>query len=176
MNAPDHPVAVLEREHQVILSVLDAVDRRAAAGPGDPDSDRSFWVDVSRFLAGYADDWHHKKEEDLLFPVLAQKDLGCGPIPVMLAEHEQGRALRADLGTALQAGDLGLAARTAATLSLLLRDHIAKEDQVLFQMARHFVEPGEIRAGFDALENGPDAVAARDFEALAQRLAAQTVA
>ena len=64
-----------------------------------------------------------------------------GPIAVMLSEHEQGRAYTRGLREAaenLQAGDKGavpIVVRNARGYAALLRQHIMKEDNVLFPMA-----------------------------------------
>ena len=170
MTSENHPVALLEQEHQVILKVLTAMESKAAGTRPDAPVDSVFWTDVVRFLGDYADGWHHKKEEDLLFPVLAAKDLGCTPVPVMLMEHEEGRRLRGELMAAVAAGDGAAVARSAQAFVNLLRDHIQKEDMVLFQMARQLVPAAEIAAAFEAVEKGEGAAGARELEALAESI------
>jgi hemerythrin-like domain-containing protein len=73
----------------------------------------------------------------------------AGPIGVMLAEHEQGRAYSRALREAarqLAAGDdtaRGTVLRHARDYIMLLRQHIAKEDNVLFPMAANLIPPAE---------------------------------
>jgi hemerythrin-like domain-containing protein len=134
------PSAVLKAEHQVILGVLDVLenllDRPAAGGRLEPEP----LGRCIEFFRLYADACHHAKEEDLLFPVLEERGIPNegGPIGVMLYEHRVARSLVARMGEALARLDEtdGLAAtefRAAARDYLeLLRQHIFKEDHVLF--------------------------------------------
>jgi hemerythrin-like domain-containing protein len=72
---------------------------------------------------------HREGEEGLLFPALG---LDMGAVPVLVAEHEE---IHADL-FALTSGQDALRARRAAEhLIDLLREHIAKEDDLVFPLA-----------------------------------------
>lgn len=136
-------IDTLMAEHRLIERVLDALEAatvRLERGEAVPPS---FFASCADFVAGFADGCHHHKEEGLLFPALLAAGLPAenGPVAVMLAEHEQGRlhtrAMRAAAarladGEEAASQDLVLAARAYAAL---LRQHIAKEDQVLFPMA-----------------------------------------
>lgn len=134
---------ILKAEHEVILTILDCLERVATDAAGS----RAIDVDAARqildFLGTFADRCHHGKEEDHLFPMLIRKGLprGVGPIAVMLDEHDRGRAEVAELRAALDAHerqDAGAAVRFgehARAYVQLLREHIAKENDVLFPMA-----------------------------------------
>jgi len=140
-GAAERPSAVLKAEHQVILGVLDVLenllDRPPTEGGLETEPLRRC-VDFFRF---YADACHHAKEEDLLFPVLEARGIPNegGPIGVMLYEHRVGRTLVARMAEALAGLDAADAAaegafREAARDYLeLLRQHIFKEDHVLFE-------------------------------------------
>ncbi len=84
----------------------------------------------------------------------------------MLFEHRQGRALVAQMAEALDgapAGDEAACAQmTAAARGYLqlLRNHIHKEDNVLFNMADFMVDP----PGCQRLCQQYDVVCARHFE------------
>ena len=134
---------VLREEHEVILRVLAGVRelvRRLEAGePVEADPVEL----VLEFITGFADGCHHKKEEDSLFPLLERRGLprGGGPLAVMLMEHDLGRRLVGDMREALdglRAGDVAARAelaRAARGYHDLLREHIDKENGVLFPMA-----------------------------------------
>ena len=88
---------ILMQEHEVILRVIGALEietDRLAAGQ---DVRPGFFLDAADFIKGFADGCHHKKEEGVLFEAMTAAGLPqqSGPIGVMLAEHEQGRALHA---------------------------------------------------------------------------------
>ena len=94
------------------------------------------------FFQLFADACHHAKEEDLLFPVLESRGVPNegGPIGVMLHEHRLGRQYVGAMAAALErlgAGDATARSdlvRAAHDYLDLLRQHISKEDNVLFMM------------------------------------------
>lgn len=144
-----HPTDSLSQDHRVIERVLNALEglaRRLVAGQAVPPQ---CFIDAAAFITGFADGAHHRKEEDLLFPALEEAGLPRygGPIGVMLAEHEEGRAYTAALREAagrLAAGDAAAAAAVAENALgyvALLRQHIMKEDNILFAMAKRVLGP-----------------------------------
>jgi hemerythrin-like domain-containing protein len=137
------PTQVLMAEHELILQALDALEARLDRMGDEPTpADREFFEKVVEFLRGFADKCHHGKEEDLLFKKMAARGFPTqgGPIAVMLSEHQAGRAFIR--GIAEGAAGIGSDPRAAETIDRnargyldLLRNHIAKENQVLFPMA-----------------------------------------
>ena len=74
-----------------------------------------------------------------------------GPIGVMLHEHDQGRALVRQMGQAAAEYKQGRPdagaqwAHAARGYTLLLREHIAKENDILFVMAERMLSAEEQR-------------------------------
>ncbi len=152
------PTDVLRDEHDTILGALDVLEAaatRVERGTALPDT---WWPDIVAWLRGFADRNHHAKEEQSLFPALVKAGIPKegGPVGVMLAEHEEGRAFirRMELGDPRERVD---AARGYARL---LRAHIAKENDVLFQLADAVLE--------EPVQQG----LAREFETVAIELGA----
>lgn len=153
MEPTETPTAVLREEHRVILDVVgvlaDLLDRGVATGTWDFDA----LDDCVRFFRLFTDACHHGKEEDLLFPELVTRGLpdDAGPIAVMLEEHRRGRALVGRMAEALEGARRGdpekrEALRRAGEEYIdLLRGHILKEDDVLFEMADQLVEGAACR-------------------------------
>ena len=116
------------------------------------------------FFRLFADRCHHGKEEDLLFPLLEQKGLprAGGPIGVMLFEHDQGRALVQQMGDAAQSYSQGSReagpqwAGAARGYSSLLRQHIDKENNVLFMIAENLLSDTEQQALARAFEKAEE--------------------
>jgi hemerythrin-like domain-containing protein len=131
---------VLKEEHRVIEKVLDALERLAKAAET---SALAEWEKAIDFARNFADKCHHLKEENLLFPAMEARGIPRegGPIGMMLAEHEEGRGYVRAMAAALEsAAKDPLASRAilqkkAVAYIRLLREHIQKEDEVLFQMA-----------------------------------------
>ena len=138
---------VLRNEHEVILRVLGATEATANAIEAGSNVSAQYLQDTVEFLSLYADRQHHGKEEDLLFPELEEKGLprNGGPVGMMLMEHRFGPshiARMAAAATASASGDRAAAATWAdAALDYvaLLREHIAKENQILFAMAERIL-------------------------------------
>ncbi|HZK49298.1 MAG TPA: hemerythrin domain-containing protein [Thermoleophilia bacterium] len=163
------PTEDLVREHGDILAMIQVVremvrrlDAGTAVDPGHIEK-------AIYFIRHYADKYHHAKEEDLLFP--AMHDAGVpregGPIAVMLAEHDEGRAYVRNAAEALEryrAGDGAAAQVVAANLRNyggLLEQHISKENQVLYPIAdAHIGQTGqtELRWSFDHVNAKPEMV------------------
>jgi hemerythrin-like domain-containing protein len=139
---------VLMSEHRVIEKVLAAVEKlaqRPGPIPIEP------WEKALDFIRNFADRCHHLKEEGLLFPALEEHGIPRegGPIGVMLMEHEEGRGYVRAMAAALSAAgqDPGGAkerlVQNARGYLRLLREHIAKEDQILFVMVDAHLEAHE---------------------------------
>jgi hemerythrin-like domain-containing protein len=106
-----------------------------------------FFIDAADFIKGFADGCHHRKEEGVLFKAMHANGMpaGQGPIAVMLSEHEQGRKFTQGMRAAalrLQSGDASARQSLVQNVlgyAVLLRQHIQKEDQVLFPMAGRII-------------------------------------
>ena len=137
------PTEILMSEHRVIELVLTVLDKMADETFTKSAIDVPSARDVISFLQNFSDKCHHGKEEAKLFPAMERCGLprDAGPTAVMRHEHEIGRAnvrKMAEAVTAFEAGTPGSTDRfafEARGFVELLRDHIAKEDQVLFPMA-----------------------------------------
>ena len=172
----------LRREHRHILRALacaEIVARRLRAGESPPLGDLR---ELTRFFADYADGCHHAKEEAHLFPALEEHGVSRegGPLAVMLAEHDEGRECVREMREAVEGGEpsddqLGAWASAAIHFASLLRDHIGKEDHVLFRLAEDLLPPeamarlGDTFAKVEALEIGR--AVQDELEAMAARLA-----
>jgi hemerythrin-like domain-containing protein len=151
-------------EHRVIERVIASLDTATTdLAQGEPVRP-GFFLDAADFIKGFADGCHHKKEEGVLFTAMAAAGMPtqAGPIAVMLAEHEQGRAYTRGMRQAadrLQGGDDSARAdviRNARGYTALLRQHIAKEDGVLFPMADQVIPlaaQGHVAEDFERIEH-----------------------
>jgi hemerythrin-like domain-containing protein len=129
----------LENDHVYILQLTDVMEQMAKKRASDVNHLKS----VVHIIRNYADGLHHKKEEDLLFPLFEQRSAngGCGPVGVMLMEHKQGREYvqgMVDYIAAYEKGDeeaLELVFENMLNYAALLKNHIFKENNILFRMA-----------------------------------------
>lgn len=149
------PFHQLMQEHRVIELVLDAFEM--GAGLALPPA---FYERASEFVANYADAFHHAKEEERLFTFLEERGMArdYGPLGVMLHEHDTGRKHVAAMREQIRAGDLDAVRSESLAFAALLREHIAKEDEVLFPMGRAMLTPeeiAEVQASFDHVDEPP---------------------
>lgn len=174
---------VLRREHQLILNVAGALETMLNETAGDAVPDSDALSDCVTFFRLFADACHHAKEEDLLFPQLESAGLphDDGPIAVMLDEHRRGRLLVKGMAGAhpgVRAGDADARAafeRNARGYIDLIRNHIGKEDNVLFMMADQLVQGTACQQLCGAYERADGCLFGErtkaQLEALAARLA-----
>jgi hemerythrin-like domain-containing protein len=136
MNAT---IELLSAQHRDVLACLSDFEGRLQGG------DAAAAVALAEYLHQEVAQ-HFTLEEHALFPVLA-RHLGQthGPLAVMNAEHVSFRELLGDLDAALGAADPGRQQADAGALIELLRNHIAKEDHVLFPMSSQLLSPDDQR-------------------------------
>jgi hemerythrin-like domain-containing protein len=169
---PMHPTDVLTGEHRTIEARLDALEQRIRAIRGGEPFSRAYFEESLDFFRDMADGCHHAKEEKLLFPRMKQRGVpeAGGPIGVMLAEHDEGRAflraVRGNLDAAAEGspGALQAVLENASGYIELLRSHIYKEDNILFRMARMVLTPAdveELERSFAEAGRIPESAAAR---------------
>ena len=138
------PFQILEAEHQEALEALLRLEHAAqalaqhSAGAEDRETVRS----VLEVLMTSVKD-HNEKEEEALFPLLGDD----APTMIFEDEHRRLWALELDLQLALQrpAPDTQIA-RLSLEIVELLREHIARENEVLFPVARSILGPEGISA------------------------------
>ena len=153
----------LVNEHKLILRMLDLLEHNAALTAEGRYSNYQFYLDGVDFIRNFADRFHHAKEEDVLFAALVANGMPRenSPVAAMLMEHDLGRAYVRAMEEAAQAalaGDAGRnpeIAENAFGYLQLLREHIAKEDGILYPLAERVIPEGMrdgIVAGYAAAE------------------------
>jgi len=109
------------------------------------------WRKAIDFIRSFADRCHHLKEEKVFFPALEEKGIPRegGPIGMMLMEHEEGRSYVKAMAGALDGWEKGLELSQSVVIEnaraylRLLREHIQKEDEILFEMADNVLSAEE---------------------------------
>ena len=155
---------VLRNEHIYIKKVLAALRKECISIVNGNKVDFEVFEKVIDFVRNYADKYHHQKEEQHLFNVMAEqlvKDIGAGPIEGMLTEHDFGRSYIYELEQALKRykdGDMDARVDivgNAMGYEQLLTKHIDKEDNAIFNLAERKLDAtvlGKLDKDFEEIE------------------------
>jgi len=150
----------LEDDHVSILKLIDVMEMMTRkTDPKIDDLEEA--VDL---IKNFADGLHHAKEESLLFPLLGEHGFSSefGPVAAMLSDHAQGRNYVKEITENIRLLKLGelssmnLVYRNMLWYGQLLRNHIAKENNVLFRMADDVlsaVDQQSLLKQFEKIEN-----------------------
>ncbi len=161
------------------LDVLEEVCRRLESGQ---DVDADHLEKILEFIKVFADKCHHGKEEDVLFPAMEEAGVPRegGPIGVMLMEHDLGRGFVKELTEAVKAymvedeNAIKKIVESARRYVNLLKDHIYKEDNILYPLAERILsseKQSELLEKFEAIEYEKVGAGAHErFHALVHRL------
>ena len=145
--------SILSTCHEHIGERLDALarigrDLSASGSFGEPQM--AGLGDVLAFM-DTAIPIHSADEEQTLFPVLRRQPAFAGtdgtPMDCMEAEHEDHGRLLAGLKAAIVKRDATAAADLIQRIVNAYRDHIRKEEEVLYPMARHLLSDAAVIAG-----------------------------
>lgn len=176
----NNPIHMLKHEHLVIMKVVDAMDllrQRMASGEV---MNVALFREIIKFMRKFADQCHHAKEEDLLFPAmvaLGVPESGC-PIGGLKHEHIQGRELVTQLEKAIDLHAIEpvqarqIAGDTIHQMVNLYTNHIWKEDDMVFPMAEKLFNAGQLAHLEEAFEQAEETLGSEHhlFETFADSL------
>ncbi len=132
----------LTQDHKVILRALDVLEEMAFTLEGNRRVDPIDVTAILHFLRRFADEYHQTKEESALFPLLRRTIRNREDAVLhMLFEHDQERSLIEALQEALntKAGEqFGIYSHR---LAALVRNHVEKEDRILFAIVAATLTP-----------------------------------
>jgi hemerythrin-like domain-containing protein len=155
---------ILMQEHRVIEGVLNTLQAAAESAAAGGNVRPTFFSDAADFIRGFADGCHHHKEEGILFKSMADNGFPTngGPVAMMLHEHEMGRQYTRSMRAAADKWAQGdesareQAVENALGYVALLRQHIMKEDTILFPMADRAIprdKHDNVLIGFEKVEH-----------------------
>ena len=123
------PVRRLVEEHKLIKRLLTSVPDILAEIDEAQTLDKDLLLNAVSFIRGYADRFHHMKEEDILFDYT---DRDAEIIKVIFQDHDQARGFVHAIVKATEENDLETVSRNLEAYRYLLTEHIDKEDLVLY--------------------------------------------
>lgn len=172
---------MLRQDHEDIQTVLAILAELSNRLEEDNDVPIDDLATVLRYLDVFVTQSHTAKEEDVLYPALAQVGLppDSGPIALMMAEHQMVQNFLVGLHDAVaryRPGDTDdghMIAEYARNYALLFSKHIEQEDAVIYPVSEERLpKPAqeEIAKRFEQIEH--DTIGEHDsWHAMAHSLA-----
>ncbi len=167
-------IDILVEEHKYIKMVLKGIRKHCIRIVHGGEIDFELFYNIIDFVRNYADKYHHKKEEDRLFNIMAEQlGLGVesGPIAGMLVEHDLGRSHILDLENALKECEKGnmdakvdIIANAIGYERMLIK-HIDKEDNAIYKHAERRLTKEtleKLNEEFEAVEKDNENIAIRN--------------
>ena len=154
----------LKQEHQLILRYIGLMEEYIYFSTEDV-SCRLIWDKAEvfvEFIQNFADGFHHAKEEDILFVHMASPGVltHCNPLPQMLMEHDLGRKCVTGMKDAVKNNDFDKLIESTRAYGALLKEHIFKEDNILFPMAEEGIAETDkqcVKEAYETVEDKLDA-------------------
>lgn len=177
----NNSLEVLYDEHNLITEAIDtARNAKALIGKRD-DEYHAAITELIRFFRVFADQYHHQKEEEILFPEMMQRNeiLTEGVIREMFEQHNRFREMIHEIEYALNSKKYTEAASKLDEYTELLLDHIAVENDELFLVALGLFSDKELENiffRFSDLDRNLGDTSKEDFYALPSRLNAEFAA
>jgi len=150
---PGHVIDTLIKEHEIILDFLDKLEKtnqKIQKMRSHKDNQEEF--ELLKNIAGHltAAEPHHQREERVLFPELEKRGVS-GPTQVMVMEHEDLRRYKEELEkltgeiSKIDFNDFKKKLDTVAEfIIMILRDHIFKENNILYPTAIEVIKENKI--------------------------------
>lgn len=145
MSRPFH---ILKHEHRMIEQALRALDGACLRLDGGLQIPAKDLCEIIDFINAFADRYHHRKEEQVLFPVLERCGITRegGPLGAIEREHEIERKLVGELRLAIaeyREGDAEARRRFVEAARAYIKmfvAHMETEDTLLFRLADEVLE------------------------------------
>lgn len=162
MTKEDSPTELLRIDHRVIEQVLDALENismQIGRGVAVP---RESIEEMIVFSQTFVDACHHGKEESCLFPCLERRGIPRdGPIGVMLYEHQVGREYVKKIQQQLaeyrrSESNATQLARLCLEYAAHLRQHIFKEEGILFRMGDGVMDDKDRKSSINCYERAEE--------------------
>lgn len=142
----NNPIQLLFDEHDLIISAAETARQTEDFIGVDNERYVKIVGDLILFFRNYADKYHHYKEEEILFPEMCKQNelLKEGIVQEMLGNHDDFREMLANIEKSLTAKEYQTANKILQQYVEMLLDHIAVENDELFQIAESLFDENEL--------------------------------
>ena len=150
-------IDIMVAEHKTMLRIADVLHSMSEQASEQSEYNPQDVEAIVRLLREFGDGLHQAKEEDALFPMFVKvcSTTEWASVRHMLFEHQQDRALMNGMQDAISRSNAVQFAEYASRLATVLRNHIFKEDNILFDTIGSHLSPEDherILAEFEALD------------------------
>lgn len=139
-------IQILFDEHEIIANAIDAA-KHAKVLIGKSEKQYEITIrDLIKFFRNYCDNFHHQKEEAVLFPEMKKKNelLADGILKEMLDNHEDFREMLKEIENNLNEKKYFLTQQKLEAYCESLLNHIAVENDEVFQIAETLFSEDEL--------------------------------
>ncbi len=136
-------IELMYHEHDIILKAISQLKQILSTDDLVSGAGKIQWY--IKFFKEYGDNFHHRKEEDILFNILGSKNemLAGGLVDELTDHHSQFRHALGESEIFLQNSDLKNAKKTLMAYMNDLTDHIGAENDELFVSAEMILNESE---------------------------------
>lgn len=179
MNNMKKATQNLVDDHVSIILLIEVMERIFGSGIFETEHLEK----IVSIIKNFADGVHHAKEENLFFPFLGTKGFSSthGPVAVMLNEHVAGRNFVKGMSEGISSYKGGNKKaledifRNMSGYAELLRNHITKENNILFRMADNVISDTDdsrlLEAFAEAEKNHASFAGTQDYPSQIKELA-----
>jgi hemerythrin-like domain-containing protein len=141
-----NPIQILLDEHEIISSAQGVIKKLDRYWERSEEGFTEYVTELLQFFRTYSDQYHHYKEEEVLFPLF--KDSDEMVVHSMILEfkehHEMFREHTQAIEAQLEKGQYGQAYTILVTYMNELLDHIAAENDEFFVIAESLLSDEEL--------------------------------
>jgi hemerythrin-like domain-containing protein len=124
-------ITLLSYDHGILRQVLDVISD--VASEASFDQYRDMMPEVSDFLLGFMDRYHHGREERFIFPLAAESPERIkAMVPELIDDHRKARSLAEAITENIASWDTGPLAQNITDLAVHMRHHIKEEEDLVF--------------------------------------------
>lgn len=144
----NNPITVMYDEHDVIVKAEKVIENLINNWEENPDDYTEKVRKLVEFFREYADGYHHRKEEEVLFPAI--KDHPDFVLQDIIDEfethHEDFREYTCEILESLDEKDFARSYKILKQYINDLRDHIAAENDELFVLAENLMDKNQLES------------------------------
>ena len=142
----NNPIKVMYGEHEIIVKAEKVIENLENTWENNPEEYADKVKKLVEFFREYADGYHHRKEEEVLFPAIKDHpDFVLQEIIDEFMEHHEGfREYATEIIEAINEEDYARSYKILKRYINDLLDHIAAENEELFVLAENLMDENQL--------------------------------